>query len=128
MKHKKYQTRFPVGRVKRIMQVDEEVGKVSQLSTILVYKSEEIVKSRSGNKLTPSVLKMAVESTEQFDFLKDLVEKVPELKDEDIQGAKKRKRKDATANTKVKEESDQDATDSESEPLTRKSNPKNEKD
>ncbi|KOX73721.1 Dr1-associated corepressor [Melipona quadrifasciata] len=36
-KKKKYNARFPAGRIKKIMQTDEEVGKVAQAVPIIIY-------------------------------------------------------------------------------------------
>jgi hypothetical protein len=40
-------TKFPVARIKRIMQADEEVGKVAQVTPIAVCKSSQCPYSRS---------------------------------------------------------------------------------
>ncbi|CAG4960598.1 unnamed protein product [Parnassius apollo] len=36
-KKRKYNARFPAGRIKKIMQTDEEVGKVAQAVPIIIY-------------------------------------------------------------------------------------------
>ncbi|KAJ8963645.1 hypothetical protein NQ314_005492 [Rhamnusium bicolor] len=36
-KKKKYNARFPAGRIKKIMQTDEEVGKVAQAVPVIIY-------------------------------------------------------------------------------------------
>ncbi|KAJ6649387.1 Dr1-associated corepressor [Pseudolycoriella hygida] len=36
-KKRKYNQRFPAGRIKKIMQSDEEVGKVAQAVPIIIY-------------------------------------------------------------------------------------------
>ncbi|KAI9731254.1 MAG: hypothetical protein M1818_007879 [Claussenomyces sp. TS43310] len=96
-------TKFPVARIKRIMQADEEVGKVAQVTPVAVSKALElfmislVTKSttlaRNGNskRITAQHLKRAIEGDVQFDFLNDIVGKVVEgpdaggkrVKDED---------------------------------------------
>jgi len=39
---KKYKTRFPMARIKKIMQTDEDVGKISQATPILISKAVEL--------------------------------------------------------------------------------------
>lgn len=81
-------TKFPTARIKRIMQADEEVGKVAQQTPIavgkalelfmvaLVTKSAEVAKEKSSKRVTAQMLKQVVESDEQWDFLRDIVSKV----------------------------------------------------
>jgi len=42
MKNKNKQTKFPVARIKKIMQKDEEVGKVAQATPIVISKALEL--------------------------------------------------------------------------------------
>ncbi|KAF1988057.1 histone-fold-containing protein [Aulographum hederae CBS 113979] len=81
-------TKFPVARIKRIMQADEDVGKVAQVTPVAVSKALELfmislvtkaaseAKSRSSKRVTAAHLKAAVLNDEQFDFLNDIVSKV----------------------------------------------------
>jgi hypothetical protein len=81
-------TKFPTARIKRIMQADEEVGKVAQQTPIavgkalelfmvaLVTKSAEVAKEKNSKRVTAQMLKHVVESDEQWDFLRDIVSKV----------------------------------------------------
>lgn len=81
-------TKFPTARIKRIMQADEEVGKVAQQTPIavgkalemfmihLVTKSAEVAKEKSSKRVTAAMLKQVVESDEQWDFLREIVSKV----------------------------------------------------
>ncbi|ATY67121.1 DNA polymerase epsilon subunit C [Cordyceps militaris] len=81
-------TKFPTARIKRIMQADEEVGKVAQQTPIavgkalelfmiqLVSKSAEVAKDKGSKRVTASMLKHVVESDEQWDFLRDIVSRV----------------------------------------------------
>ncbi|CAO3693522.1 unnamed protein product [Umbelopsis ramanniana] len=87
---KKYKTKFPVARIKKIMQMDEDVGKVAQATPILISKALELfmqslidqacveTRSRNAKRLTVAHLKKTVQNTEQFDFLKDVVAEIPD--------------------------------------------------
>lgn len=84
-------TKFPVARIKRIMQADEDVGKVAQVTPVIVSKALELfmialcekasqqARSRNSKRITASHLKQAVLADEQFDFLEDIMAKVPEV-------------------------------------------------
>lgn len=81
-------TKFPTARIKRIMQADEEVGKVAQQTPIavgkalemfmvqLVTKSAEFAKDKGSKRVTAGMLKQVVETDDQWDFLRDIVGKV----------------------------------------------------
>lgn len=81
-------TKFPTARIKRIMQADEEVGKVAQQTPIavgkalemfmihIVTKSAEVAKEKNSKRVTAAMLKQVVESDEQWDFLREIVRKV----------------------------------------------------
>jgi len=81
-------TKISANRVKKIMQTNEEVGKLAQPVPVMVARSLELfakslllaagkVAEQSGAKtLTPVHLKTAVEEDERLDFLKDKVEDV----------------------------------------------------
>ncbi|KAJ4419342.1 hypothetical protein N0V82_005030 [Gnomoniopsis sp. IMI 355080] len=81
-------TKFPTARIKRIMQNDEEVGKVAQQTPIAVGKalemfmiqlvsaSAEVAREKNSKRVTPAMLKTVVEADEQWDFLRDIVRKV----------------------------------------------------
>ena len=89
-------TKFPTARIKRIMQADEEVGKVAQQTPIavgkalelfmvqLVHKSAEVAKEKNSKRITAPMLKQAIDSTNEWDFLREIVAKVTE----DKEGAK----------------------------------------
>ncbi|XP_031356430.1 dr1-associated corepressor [Photinus pyralis] len=89
-KKKKYNARFPAGRIKKIMQTDEEVGKVAQAVPVIISrtlelfveslltKSMQITQARNAKTLTPSHMKQCILSESRFDFLKDLVKNVPD--------------------------------------------------
>ncbi|KAE8356389.1 histone-fold-containing protein [Aspergillus coremiiformis] len=83
-------TKFPVARIKRIMQADEDVGKVAQVTPIAVSKALELfmislvtkaakeAKDRNSKRVTASHLKHAVAKDEVLDFLADIIAKVPD--------------------------------------------------
>ncbi|KAL8910523.1 MAG: hypothetical protein Q9171_004182 [Xanthocarpia ochracea] len=84
-------TKFPVARIKRIMQNDEDVGKVAQVTPTAVSKALELfmisvvtkaadeAKLRSSKRVTAAHLKQAIEKDEQFDFLAEHVANVPDV-------------------------------------------------
>jgi Dr1-associated corepressor len=81
-------TKFPVARIKRIMQADEDVGKVAQATPTAVSKALELfiislvtkgaaeARSKNSKKVSASCLKAALMKEPQMDFLKDICEKV----------------------------------------------------
>jgi len=81
-------TKISASRVKKIMQTNEEVGKLAQPVPVMVARSLELfakslllaagkIAEQSGAKtLTPVHLKTAVEEDERMDFLKSKVEEV----------------------------------------------------
>ncbi|CED85153.1 Class 2 transcription repressor NC2, alpha subunit (DRAP1) [Phaffia rhodozyma] len=84
------QTKFPVARIKKIMQTDEDVGKVAMATPVLVSKalelfmaslvsaaSEEASKTK-GKKLMPYHLKRTIMNSPMFDFLVDTASTVPD--------------------------------------------------
>jgi len=72
------------------MQMDEDVGKVAQATPVLISKALELfmqslidsacqeTRSRSAKRITVSHLKKTIMTTEQFDFLKDVVANIPD--------------------------------------------------
>ncbi|XP_055692218.1 dr1-associated corepressor [Lutzomyia longipalpis] len=90
-KKKKYNARFPPGRIKKIMQTDEEVGKVAQAVPIIIPRTLElfveslltktvrITNARHAKTLSPSHMKQCIMSESRFDFLKELVKNVPDI-------------------------------------------------
>jgi len=87
---RKSNTRFPMARIKRIMQTDDEVGKISNGTTVLIsscveqfvkHLCEETLKITTEKKakaMTASHLKECIEQEELFDFLTDVVEDIAE--------------------------------------------------
>lgn len=90
-KKKKYNARFPAGRIKKIMQTDEEVGKVAQAVPVIISrtlelfvesllkKAMEITSAKNAKTLSPSHMKQCILSESRFDFLKDLVKNLPDV-------------------------------------------------
>lgn len=86
-------TKFPTARIKRIMQADEEVGKVAQQTPIavgkalemfmiqMVTKSAEVAREKNSKRVTAAMLKTVVEADDQWDFLRDIVSKVEHEKE-----------------------------------------------
>ena len=96
-------TSFPVARIKRIMQADEDIGKVAQVTPTVVSRALELFMIKlisnsahqaRGGRSTSSAdtagiskgprrvlaqhLKKAVMSDDTFDFLHEIVNKVPD--------------------------------------------------
>ncbi|XP_065369150.1 dr1-associated corepressor homolog [Calliphora vicina] len=90
-KKKKYNARFPAGRIKKIMQSDEEVGKVAQAVPIIISRTLElfveslltktlkITNSRNAKTLSTSHMKQCIMSEQRFDFLRELVRSIPDI-------------------------------------------------
>ncbi|KAB0407493.1 hypothetical protein E2I00_007667, partial [Balaenoptera physalus] len=72
-------------RIKKIMQTDEEIGKVAAAVPVIISRALElflesllkkacqVTQSRNAKTMTTSHLKQCIELEQQFDFLKDLV-------------------------------------------------------
>lgn len=85
-----WKSRFPVARIKKIMQADEDVGKVGQVVPVIISKAVELFMAsmvaeasrhtvETGHKrVIPGHLKMAVKGNSMFDFLEPNVEKIPD--------------------------------------------------
>lgn len=83
----KIKTHFPAARIKKIMQSDEDIGKVAQVTPVVVGRALEIfmanlvdhaiveAKKAGVRRIAASHIRSAVENTEQFDFLVDVVSK-----------------------------------------------------
>lgn len=81
-----WKSRFPVARIKKIMQADEDVGKVAQVVPVIISKALELFMAsmiqeaarhaaETGHKrVLPGHLKMAVQGNPMFDFLESNVE------------------------------------------------------
>ncbi|CAG9116341.1 unnamed protein product [Plutella xylostella] len=90
-KKRKYNARFPAGRIKKIMQTDEEVGKVAQAVPIIISrtlelfvqsllgKAMQVTLSRNAKTLSPAHVKQCILAEQRFDFLHDLVKNIPDV-------------------------------------------------
>ncbi|KAL3419242.1 histone-like transcription factor and archaeal histone [Phlyctema vagabunda] len=106
-------TKFPVARIKRIMQADEEVGKVAQVTPVAVNKALElfmiqlvtgaatIARDKGGKRVTAQHLKQVVESDPQFDFLQEIVGKVGDGQ-EGAGGETKKRKENSDSEEEVK--------------------------
>ncbi|WVQ68165.1 uncharacterized protein L199_006371 [Kwoniella botswanensis] len=77
-------------RIKRIMQLDEEVGKLASATPVMISKSLECfmqqlidetckeTRSRGSKKMTAYHLKHMINSNPTFDFLREIVEAIPD--------------------------------------------------
>ncbi|KAK5949577.1 hypothetical protein OHC33_009384 [Knufia fluminis] len=114
------ETKFPVARIKRIMQADEDIGKVAQATPTAVAKALECfmialvnkgaitAQSQNSKRVTATHLKTALLEDPQYDFLNEICENVadeaarkPKVKgepkseeseDEDIGGGPKKRK------------------------------------
>ena len=92
-------TSFPVARIKRIMQADEDIGKVAQVTPHVVSRALELFMIRliaasadqargataggagagkGPRRILAPHMKKAIKADENFDFLADIVDKVPD--------------------------------------------------
>lgn len=93
-------TSFPVARIKRIMQADEDIGKVAQVTPHVVSRALELFMiklisasaaqaqgptpagggggTKGPRRIQAQHMKKAVASDETFDFLQDIISKVPD--------------------------------------------------
>ena len=80
--------RFPAARLKKIIQMDEDVGRVEKLTPIALSKALELYltdllaaaakeSGGSGTSVQPHHLRRAIDKDPKFDFLKDVVKDVP---------------------------------------------------
>ncbi|KAL4724968.1 hypothetical protein ACLX1H_008415 [Fusarium chlamydosporum] len=104
-------TKFPTARIKRIMQADEEVGKVAQQTPIavgkalelfmiqLVTKSADVAKEKGSKRVTAPMLKQVVETDEQWDFLRDIVSRVENEKE----GSRSKAKQESSSDEEIEE-------------------------
>ncbi|KAM5345451.1 hypothetical protein ACJ41O_011313 [Fusarium nematophilum] len=104
-------TKFPTARIKRIMQADEEVGKVAQQTPIavgkalelfmiqLVTKSADVAREKGSKRVTAPMLKQVVETDEQWDFLREIVSRVENEKE----GSKAKARQESSSDEEMSE-------------------------
>ncbi|KAF5021041.1 hypothetical protein F66182_6919 [Fusarium sp. NRRL 66182] len=104
-------TKFPTARIKRIMQADEEVGKVAQQTPIavgkalelfmiqLVTKSADVAKEKGSKRVTAPMLKHVVETDEQWDFLREIVSRVENEKE----GSRSKAKQESSSDEEIEE-------------------------
>ncbi|XP_013389488.1 dr1-associated corepressor-like [Lingula anatina] len=97
-KKKKYNARFPPARIKKIMQTDDDVGKVAAAVPViisralelfiesLISRANDITQSKHAKTLSAAHMKQAIESEKKFDFLRDLVASIPDVQCEEGDG------------------------------------------
>lgn len=85
--YRRMKTHFPSARVKKLMQSDEDIGKVAQATPLVVGRAVELFmctlvekaleESRKGHgkKISVQALKRAIDSNEEFDFVADVCDK-----------------------------------------------------
>ncbi|XP_072545660.1 uncharacterized protein [Salminus brasiliensis] len=81
---RKYNVRFPPGRIKKIMQKDTEVGRMATAVPVIISlemflisfltKTSLITQSKNSRVMSVNHMKQCIESEKLFDFLKDLAE------------------------------------------------------
>ncbi|KAK3593429.1 hypothetical protein CHS0354_020190 [Potamilus streckersoni] len=94
-KKKKFNSRFPPARIKKIMQTDDDVGKVATAVPViisralelfiesLILKTNEITQAKNAKTLSCTHIKQTIHSEKKFDFLRDLVANVPDHQPEE---------------------------------------------
>lgn len=110
-------TKFPVARIKRIVQADEDVGKVAQSTPVAVSKALELfmislalgsaqcAREKGSKKVSGQHLKAAVSRDEQFDFLNEIAAKIG---DGGGGGGGREKKGRETSTSEEREESDEE--------------------
>lgn len=93
--YRQLKTHFPSARVKKLLQSDEDIGKVAQATPLVVGRAVELFlaalvektveKASQGHskKITVAMLKNVIEDNEEFDFVLDVCEKYSDSKDRD---------------------------------------------
>ena len=94
VRRKTYDVRFHPSRVKKILQMDDEVGKMTAAVPVMVSRTAElfiesmltaavqISNSKNSALLSHDHLKQCILQNQRFDFLGDLLESGPPLKKE----------------------------------------------
>lgn len=91
MGKKKAVSYFPVARIKKMMQADDDVGKIATATPILVGKALEcmiedvltsaarVAISRRAKTVQPAHMREAVDATDAFDFLRARLAHIPKI-------------------------------------------------
>lgn len=94
-KKKRYNARFPAGRIKKIMQMDDDVGKIAHAVPVIISRSVElfvnsllqqtadITRERNAKTLSLTHTKLCILKEQKFDFLKDLVKDIEDVSPEE---------------------------------------------
>lgn len=81
----KIKTHFPPAKIKKIMQTDEDIGKVSQATPVitgrsleffialLVDRSSKMARDQGSKRISAEIMKKTIMSDEKFDFLREVV-------------------------------------------------------
>eukprot|EP01100_Stratorugosa_tubuloviscum_P012460 TRINITY_DN593_c1_g5_i1.p1 TRINITY_DN593_c1_g5~~TRINITY_DN593_c1_g5_i1.p1 ORF type:complete len:129 (-),score=39.51 TRINITY_DN593_c1_g5_i1:147-533(-) len=100
---KKLNTKFPMARIKKIMQSDEDIGKIALAGPVLmsrcvelfikdfVEKSVEIAREQKYSVITPAHLKLCVEKHNLFDFLQTIIDEHAESSTKSVKNSSKKK-------------------------------------
>lgn len=90
-KKKKYNARFPAGRIKKIMQMDDDVGKIAHAVPVVISRSVElfvnsllnhtanITREKNAKTVSLSHTKQCILNVQKFEFLKDLVKNIADV-------------------------------------------------
>jgi Dr1-associated corepressor len=82
--NKKKLTKFPISRLKRIMQLNEDIGKIGASVPVVASKAIEMflselvgltveeARARNSTRLAPEFIAKVVNGNPKFDFLKNL--------------------------------------------------------
>ncbi|KAL0488681.1 hypothetical protein AKO1_008830 [Acrasis kona] len=88
-KRRKFRATFPMARIKKIMQLDDDVGKIAAAVPVLVSKclemfigslidnAKEVTKTKGAKTMTLQHLKECIDGNEKFNFLKEKVKDIP---------------------------------------------------
>jgi len=106
------------------MQADEDIGKVAQATPLVVSKALELfladlleaaageAQSKGAKKVAVHHIKRAILTQPNFDFLKDLVEGIPDPVDSmPVEAKPRRKRSNKTEDDSIEGETGQPAND-----------------
>ncbi|KAF6772723.1 hypothetical protein AHF37_07688 [Paragonimus kellicotti] len=89
---RKFTARFPTTRIKKIMQLDEDIGKVTATVPPVVSRALELfmeqlitrayalTANKNSRTISPSCIKHIIDQDETFSFLRNLVLDIPEFK------------------------------------------------
>eukprot|EP00731_Ephydatia_muelleri_P037817 Em0571g5a len=85
-KRRKFESTFPAARIKKIMQLDDDVGRVASSVPVLIY-------------LSVNHLKYCIEHEKQWDFLKDLTANIADVgvEEEGEEGGAPKKSRETTS-------------------------------